>query len=205
MTTFNNEDKVSQERLPGHFVPYMLYEHHNSTVRGAAICMIRNGNAHFYYKREFDFIQKYNGVEVDLFLNPNNTSQIYLFEKDTHNFICSLDQYETVPGSAFDRSPSDELFVKNFNKVTQSLLKDFEGEISNAVKNVKAATKNIHIDQLTIMAKTKKEMDSNNVRIEMGLTDPQNPPKMFHSNKSRRKGRRKGNDDDMGLEIVSTF
>jgi hypothetical protein len=192
-------------------LPTLFFERHSVTVVGASVLIRktvkgRSDDFHFYYKREMKFIEKYSGVELDAYLDLNNTSLIHLYEKGTNNLICTLPEFIVIPVAEFDRTDQNIAEVKTFNRVTRELIKAHQERLNSRSENVTRALGGIDVNTLTKAAQIKKDESSDEVlRREADLKNPQPERKMFNSNFTRRKGRSKSALEEMGIEITSTI
>ncbi len=148
---------------------------------------------------------KYTGRQLYVFIDPDDINKAYIYEEDAKTFVCCLDIYQILPGSAFDRSVEDWLALRNFKSHTRKLIKQFEAEFERMEETVVSALNGRDIKNLTKMAHQKKLQTMEQQEAEVIGFIPSPVPQLFHANKSRRKNRGDLTLDDMGIEITDTF
>jgi hypothetical protein len=189
----------------------LFFELHTLRVRGASVVVRKtvkdvSDDFHFYYKRDMEFIEKYTDQEVDGYLDQDDPSSIHLYERGTNNLICSIPEFEVIPVAEFDRTDQNRADVKTFHRITRELIKAHADRLNSRKENVTKALGGRDVYKLTKAAKIKKDESSDEIhRREMGLKDNKPAPRMFYSNKSRRKGRHKSALEEYGIEITSTI
>ncbi len=192
-------------------LPILFFEQHSLTVRGASVVVRKtvkgvSDEFHFYYKRDMDFIENFTGIELDGYLDIEDPSVIHLYEKGTTKFIFCVPEFIIIPVAEFDRTEQNKVDVRTFNKITKELIKAHEDRLNSRKDNVTKALGGRDVHKLTKAAAIKKEESSDEVlRREMELKTPKPEPRMFHSNKSRRKGRSKSALEEYGIEITTTI
>ncbi|HTJ51868.1 MAG TPA: hypothetical protein VL443_20550 [Cyclobacteriaceae bacterium] len=183
----------------------LFTEHHSVTIRAGAAVLKQDGQLLIFYKRDFDFINNFNGVEVDAYLS-SKLIELFIYRKDSFDVIATVPLFKIVPSALFDRTEEDKAWVANFNKETANLLSLFEKELSLMEATVISAVKGRDIQKYTKLAQMKKEMSiEQDIAGEMNLTTQKEEPVLFHANKSRRKTKSRNILTQHGIDIIDTF
>lgn len=208
------------------WLPYLCFEQHTVGVEGGTIRISkkmpevpkgirppsegirdRNIRDEIYRNRDSDFLDKFNGVRVDAYINVDDPLIAHIYQIDTWNKVAEMTLYKRFPNNDFDRSEEDVKRKREFDM--QSAKNRAKYETDAKVRSERISEKlGFDITSITEQELTTSEFKKMSVRHQIGLDENEksiNKSQLFHANKSRRKRRLADNEDDLGLDVQDTF
>jgi len=203
---FETEKKNPVATFDEDIVPYLCDELHTVKFWGASLVIRRGDDFHFYYKREFEFLLQYTGIQVDAYFDKSDPCKINVYEKDSKKRLCVIPRYEVIPVSLFDRTVEQHEFAKNFLRETLELIDLHKHYLHSAFETVKKALKGKDIYKYTKMALEKKAQSTEaEARNELEPKDERPPIKAVPSNQPPKRNGKEANLKKFGVELVSTI
>lgn len=204
---FMEEEKKPLSILDEKVIPTLFYELHKVTCRGGAIMIKRKNEFYIFYKREFEFLNKFNGKKVDAYFNLNSDEKsILLYEVDTTILIAEINLFKIIPAALFDRTEEHKKVLNNFSKDTKDLLLQFSKEFEKIEETIHTSLNGRDIREFTKLTKMKKEKSiEQDLAEQMNLKNPHIEPKLYHANLGSRRTKDKNAIENLGMTIIDTI
>ncbi len=134
----------------------MFWEEKEIIVSKGSIVFKVEGRNYYYniYKKE---VLTYFNQKVRVCFNPDDLSNVFLFDLKTGNYIGSLERYIPRPKARIERSEADNLYIKSESKKGRQLAH----ELIIGVKNIKEQSKKQNVNlppDIAILSSMKKRV-----------------------------------------------